>query len=102
MVLAKQSRDKFKFIPNVRIEDAFMIAESVIEFNMLVWFVILDLRKAFDRVDYSTLFEALRNCGLPDGYIALFIKKNVEFQIAAFVLEIYTSASRIRVTLMLF
>ena len=73
--MAKQSRNQFGFTPGVRIEDALMIAESVaayhLEFNIPVWFVSLDLRKAFDRVDHSALFEGLRHCGLPDGYIAL-------------------------------
>ena len=75
ILLAKQSRDKFGFAPGVRIEEALMIAESVaayhLEFNIPVWFVSLDLRKAFIRVDHSALFEALCHCGLPDGYIAL-------------------------------
>ena len=74
-LLSKQSRDQFGFTPGVRIDDALMIAECVssyhIEFNIPVWFVSLDLRKAFDRVDYAALFQALRHCELPDGYIAL-------------------------------
>ena len=73
--LAKRPRNQFGFTPGVRIEDALMIAESVaayhLEFNIPVWFVSLDMRKAFDRVDHSALFEALRHCGLQDGYIAL-------------------------------
>ena len=52
-----------------------MIAESVaachLQFSIPVLFVSLDLRKAFGRVDHSALFEGLRHCGLPDGYIAL-------------------------------
>ena len=74
MLLTKQLRNQFRFTPSVRIENALIITESVaayhLEFNILVWLVNLDVRKAFDRVDYSDLFEALRHCGLPDGYIA--------------------------------
>ena len=75
MLLTRQSRNQFRFIPNVRIEDTLMIPKSVaayhLEFNIPVWFVSLDLRKAFDRVDHNALFEALRHYGLPDGYIAI-------------------------------
>ena len=53
MLLAQQSRDQFVFTLGNRIEDAWMIAESVaayhLEFNIPVWFVSLDLRKASDR-----------------------------------------------------
>ena len=52
-----------------------MIAESLaayhLEFNIPDWFVSFDLRIAFDRLDHSALFESIRHCGLPDGYIAL-------------------------------
>ena len=74
-LLAHQSQDQFGFTPGVRIEDALMVAECVIahsiEFQVLVWLVSLDLRKAFDRVEHRALFEALNRCDLPDCYIAL-------------------------------
>ena len=74
MCLTKPSRDQFGFTPGVRIEAALMIAESLpachLDFNIIIWFVSLDLRKAFDRVDHNALFKTLRHCGLLDGYIA--------------------------------
>ena len=52
-----------------------MIAEFIaachIEFLIIICFVNLDLRKAFDRVDNRALVETLRHYGLPDGYIAM-------------------------------
>ena len=73
--LAHQSHDQFRFTPGIRIEDALMVAECVIahsvEFQVPVWLVSLDLRKAFDRVEHRALFEALNRCDLPDCYIAL-------------------------------
>ena len=69
-----QSRDQMGFTPGKRIEETLMIAECIasynIEFNLLVWFVSLDLRSAFDRVDHAAFFDALYQCNLPMGYIA--------------------------------
>ena len=62
---AKQSRTQSGFTPGVRIENMLMIAELVaayhLEFNILVWFVSLDLRKAFNSVDHGALFQAFRH-----------------------------------------
>ena len=76
MLLGKQSRDLFGFTLGVRIEDALMITEPIasyhFEFSIPVWFISLDLHKAFGRADHNALFEALRHYGLRDGYIAIF------------------------------
>ena len=57
------------------VEDAFVVFECVccrsIEFGLEIWVASLDLRKAFDRVEYVTLFAALRSQNVPDAYLAL-------------------------------
>ena len=56
-------------------EDALIVLESIIgksiEFNVPLWFVSLDLRKAFDRIEWPALFAALDEQGLPSGYRSL-------------------------------
>ena len=72
---AHQSDDQFGFRAKRRIDDEFIILESVItksmEFNMPLWMASLDLRKAFDRIEFKSLFEALRTQDVPESYIAL-------------------------------
>ena len=70
-----QSDDQFGFRAKRRIDDVFIILESVIsksmEFNMPLWMASLVLRKAFDRIEFTPLFEALRIQEVPESYIAL-------------------------------
>ena len=70
-----QSNDQFGFRSNRRIDDVFAIIENVIgksnEWNIPLWMISLDLKKAFDRIEFGPLFEALREQGVPDGYIQL-------------------------------
>ena len=47
------------------------LIEKTLEWNVPVWIVSIDLRKAFDRVEQNRLFEALSSQGVEDGYIAL-------------------------------
>ena len=75
ILLSCQSRDQFGFTPGVRIEEALLAAEQIVshnlEFNIPVWLISMDLRKAFDRIEHRALFDALQHCGLDDGYVAL-------------------------------
>ena len=70
-----QSPDQRGFRPKCSVEDAFLVFEGVtgksIEWNIPVWMASLDLKKAFDRVEYPALFEALRAQGVSSGYLAL-------------------------------
>ena len=52
-----------------------MVLESVcsksLEWNFPVWFASLDLKKAFDRIEYSSLFGALQSQGVSRPYFKL-------------------------------
>ena len=41
------------------------------EWNLPLWMISLDLRKAFDRVKFGPLFAALREQDVPEAYIQL-------------------------------
>ena len=43
------------------------------EFNIPVWVITIDLKKAFDRLEHSSLFDALRQQGLDQSEIALLL-----------------------------
>ena len=47
-----------------------MISKSY-EWKFPIWMASLDLRKAFDRIEYHALFDALREQGVGDNYLAL-------------------------------
>ena len=60
---ACQSDEQMGFRPNRSTEDALLILENVIgksiEFNTPLWFASLDLKKAFDKIEWPQLFHAL-------------------------------------------
>ena len=70
-----QSHDQFGFRKMRRIEDAFVILENMVgktyEWHIPLWMISLDLRKAFDRIQFRPLFAALRDQGVPESYIHL-------------------------------
>ena len=72
---AYQPDDQFGFRKNKRIEDVFAILENIIgktdEWNIPVWTISLDLRKAFDTIKFLPLFAALRRQGVPEAYVQL-------------------------------
>ena len=71
----EQSDDQFGFREKRRIEDVFSILENVVgktnEWNLPLWMVSIDLRKAFDRILHVPLFDALRAQCVPEGDIQL-------------------------------
>ena len=74
----RQSEQQHAFTPDKRIEDAFLQAEVVIEyaleFNVPVWLLGMDLRKAFDTVSHEQVLVSLGYHGLDPSYIALLQK----------------------------
>ena len=70
-----QADDQFGFRRNKRIDDVFLILESIIgktsEWNLPLWMISLDLRKAFDKIKFAPLFAALRQQEVPEPYIHL-------------------------------
>ena len=73
----KQAEDQLGFRLSFRIEEAIGINENVIsatnEYNLPLWIASLDLRKAFDRIQYDALFAALREQGLDHAEVALLL-----------------------------
>ena len=47
------------------------MVSKCIEWNIPIWIVSIDLRKAFDRVEHSKLFDALARLNVDDNYIYL-------------------------------
>jgi len=47
------------------------LIEKTREFNLPIWFVLIDYTKAFDTVEHTMLWKVLRDQQLPEGYIAL-------------------------------
>ena len=71
----EQSDDQYAFQEDKRIDDVFCVLENLIgksiEFKVPLWMASLDMRKAFDRIEFIPLFQALREQGVPESYIAL-------------------------------
>eukprot|EP00973_Karenia_brevis_P019828 2718821-Karenia_brevis.AAC.1 len=90
-----QCYDQVGFRKGFWIEDALSVFDSVSnlssEFNQDIWIASMDLRKAFDRIEFDPLFEALREHGVSEGYIHLlmalytnqvgYLDEDSEFQI---------------------
>ena len=71
----RQSLDQHGFTPDIRIEDALLCAEVVIEhhqeFQIPLWMLSMDMRKAFDTINHPALIRALRSRGLLEVYVTL-------------------------------
>ena len=72
-----QSFDQHAFIPGRRIEDAHLCAEIIteyaLEFQLPIWILSMDLKKAFDWIDHITVFNGLRQHCIPEEYVNLII-----------------------------
>ena len=59
----------------MRLENAFATLESLLscghEFYLNLWIARLDMRKAFDKLDFKALFRALRQYGLDEPHLNL-------------------------------
>ena len=71
----QQADDQFGFRPHRSVDHALLILESVVgkcvEWNLPIYIVSVDLRKAFDRVEHVALFAALSRMGVQSEYINL-------------------------------
>ena len=78
MIDEQQPNDQTRFRPNPGIDDALVVLECLsfksLEWNAPIRFASLDLTKAFDRIEYSPLFDALLQQGVPRCYCTLFWK----------------------------
>ena len=70
-----QSEDQYGFRKFRSTAHALLVLEAMIskgiEFNVPVWIVSIDLRKAFDRVEHGALFQALRDQNMDPELVAL-------------------------------
>ena len=68
----KISEDEMGFMPGRGCDEALLVLEMVVQMSldqhMPLWLASLDLSKAFDRVEWPTLFQALGEMGVPIGY----------------------------------
>ena len=71
----QQQNDQTGFRPNTGIHDAFVVLECLssksLDWNPPIWCLSLDLTKAFDRIEYSPLFDALLQRVVPRCYCTL-------------------------------
>ena len=74
---AQQSKDQIRFRSSVGVDDAFAVLENVcsksMEWSVVMWCAGLDLRKAFDRIEYNALFDAFKVQGVPHAYLQLIV-----------------------------
>ena len=72
-----QSYDQFGFRPDIRLEDALVVLETLIsktrELNIPLWIASLDLKKAFDNIPLPFIFSALRAQCISDELVLLLL-----------------------------
>ena len=70
-----QSDEQIGFRSGFRIEDAFLVFESIVEmsleYNVDLWIISIDLRNTFDQIEHVALFDAMREHQVPEAYIHL-------------------------------
>ena len=78
ILLAEQSCDQAGFRPDFGCEDHLftmtMLAEKCKEFNIPLWAAAIDFSKAFDSISHRSIFEALREQGVPAPYLNVLTK----------------------------
>ena len=71
----EQSDEQMGFMPARSTEDALLVLETVIskaiDYHVPLFFASLDLKKAFDRILWPQLFEALDAQGVPRPYLKI-------------------------------
>ena len=61
-----QAQSQSQSRPPVGVDDAFAVFENV--WSVPMWCASLDLRKAFDRIEYNALIDVLKVGGIPFAY----------------------------------
>ena len=74
-LLEAQSWDQAGFRPGFSCEDHLftitMVAEKCNEFNIPLWVAAIDFSKAFDSISHCSIFQALREQGVPGAYLGV-------------------------------
>ena len=77
LLFQHQSFDQNVFVLGRRIEDGLfcieIMTEYALEFNVPLWILNMDLKKAFDTINHQALFAGLRHHDIPEEYIHLII-----------------------------
>ena len=61
-----EKNTKFNHMQDATLEN---VCSKSMEWSVPMWYASLDLRKAFDRIDYNALFDALKVQGVPFAYL---------------------------------
>ena len=71
----EQSDDQFGFRPSRSAVQALIVLENLvakgIEWNIPVWIISIDLKKAFDRIEQAKLFRSMLAQGVENEYVSL-------------------------------
>ena len=74
-IAKEQSVDQAAYRPGFSCEDHLftlvILCEKAAEWNIPVWAVAVDFKKAFDSVEHPGIWKALREQGIHEGYINL-------------------------------
>ena len=72
---AQQPSEQMGFRRQRGTDDALLVLECVVgasvEWNSPIWFLSIDLTKAFDKIAYAALFQALEDQGVEEKYLVL-------------------------------
>ena len=74
--------DQYTFTPHIRLEDALVVVENVVEytleFDTPIWMMSVDMRKTFDTIDHKALLQGLRDHGVAEHYVHLLAKLYID------------------------